>query len=341
MLLYDGHPYRMQVTHIAFDPYVPDRIIVATREGGIVASEDAGGTWSTLVGTEGLTYGTGFFFRRDNTVVASSYGRGLWEIDFRVSFRPFPYDHYCVFRNVHCIVRLRGDSGILGRLPEWAKRDVIVILNGTINGLSLSEDRIKVLTVTPGSSYRRYVGQPGLVDPVEVAIVESEEGAGFDERTECKAALAAGELITGVILTDGVVAGILSGPREMGPVPDEPPIIMPFPPTERPALVVRGTIPVAGTAIVAPGEHVVVTARNFNGEKSDSTAVLSLDGVVIDHVEIESDGSAATKVIAPDGLPSLGQHVVEVAQTVKGKPLVAHCTFVVAVLDEGEEDQPD
>ena len=48
LLLYDGHPTRLQVTRISFDPYNADRIYVGTRDAGVILSTDGGKTWSTI-----------------------------------------------------------------------------------------------------------------------------------------------------------------------------------------------------------------------------------------------------------------------------------------------------
>lgn len=79
LLIYKG-PYFMQVTHIGFDPYDDNRIMVGTRDAGIMASYDAGETWEKILGSERVLYCTGFFFLPDSTVVVCTYGRGLWRI---------------------------------------------------------------------------------------------------------------------------------------------------------------------------------------------------------------------------------------------------------------------
>ena len=47
-LLMYKHPYHMQVTHIGFDPYDENRILVGTRDAGIMQSVDRGETWSKI-----------------------------------------------------------------------------------------------------------------------------------------------------------------------------------------------------------------------------------------------------------------------------------------------------
>ena len=76
--LYDGGPYSMGITEIAFDPYRPGRILVGTRETGIVCTNDNGRTWGTIPRSQRALYVTGFQFRPDGSVMVSTYGRGLW-----------------------------------------------------------------------------------------------------------------------------------------------------------------------------------------------------------------------------------------------------------------------
>jgi hypothetical protein len=70
----------MQVTHISFDPYRDDQILVGTRDAGVICSNDGGNTWGRIRGSERILYVTGFQFQPDGTTIMSSYGRGLWKL---------------------------------------------------------------------------------------------------------------------------------------------------------------------------------------------------------------------------------------------------------------------
>ncbi len=78
------HPYHMQVTHISFDPYDENRILVGTRDAGIMQSVDRGETWSKIEGSERALYITGFFFQPNSDVIVSTYGRGLFRLSWAV-----------------------------------------------------------------------------------------------------------------------------------------------------------------------------------------------------------------------------------------------------------------
>jgi hypothetical protein len=68
----------MEVSEIAFDPYQKGRVLVGTRDAGIVCSANGGKTWRTILDSPEINYITGFHFRPDGAVYISSYGHGLW-----------------------------------------------------------------------------------------------------------------------------------------------------------------------------------------------------------------------------------------------------------------------
>lgn len=66
---------------IAFDPNNGNHILVGTEQGGILASLNGGQTWVKLPGSEQIPAITSFFFDEvQNTILVSSYGRGLWKL---------------------------------------------------------------------------------------------------------------------------------------------------------------------------------------------------------------------------------------------------------------------
>jgi hypothetical protein len=74
----DLDDYHMQVTKIAFDPYHDGRILVGTRDAGIICTTDDGKTWRTITNSERISYVTGFHFYPDGAVHIGSWGHGLW-----------------------------------------------------------------------------------------------------------------------------------------------------------------------------------------------------------------------------------------------------------------------
>ncbi len=79
--MYDFDDYHMQVTDIAFDPYKEGRVLVGTRDAGVICTMDAGKTWRTITNSERIKYVTGFHFYPNGAVHIGSWGSGLWYLD--------------------------------------------------------------------------------------------------------------------------------------------------------------------------------------------------------------------------------------------------------------------
>jgi len=78
LTMYDASDYRMQVTKIAFDPYKEGRILVGTRDAGVICTTDDGKTWRTIKNSERINYVTGFHFYPNGAVHIASWGHGIW-----------------------------------------------------------------------------------------------------------------------------------------------------------------------------------------------------------------------------------------------------------------------
>jgi uncharacterized repeat protein (TIGR01451 family) len=70
-----------QAHAIYFDPTNGNRIFVGTESNGIIVSLDGGQTWTKMPGSEQVIAITSFFVdEARNTILVSSYGRGLWKL---------------------------------------------------------------------------------------------------------------------------------------------------------------------------------------------------------------------------------------------------------------------
>ncbi|HYE27747.1 MAG TPA: hypothetical protein VEA61_05885 [Allosphingosinicella sp.] len=79
--MYDLDGYHMQVTKIAFDPYRRGRILVGTRDAGVICTTDNGKTWRTITNSGRISYVTGFHFYPNGAAHIASWGHGLWYLD--------------------------------------------------------------------------------------------------------------------------------------------------------------------------------------------------------------------------------------------------------------------
>jgi photosystem II stability/assembly factor-like uncharacterized protein len=76
-----------QISTYGFDPYCRGHILAGTQQAGIMTSYDSGSTWGRMAGTEVIPYVSSFFFTKSGEVIASSYGRGLWKVNYACSRR--------------------------------------------------------------------------------------------------------------------------------------------------------------------------------------------------------------------------------------------------------------
>jgi hypothetical protein len=368
LLLYED-PFRMQVTHISYDPYHPNRILVGTRDAGIILSEDGGGTWSTVPDSEDILYITNFFFMRNNIVLASSYGRGLWKIDFNTYTDPFPHEVYCW---KDCSKRYPSDPETLKDPVDWSDKDVTVFLNGRINGLVLSDIEIKRITVTPGTVFKRYIGK--TKDYQELNIVESEEGEGFNKLKGCLAAVQNDEIIKGVIQKENKIQGIISGKQEFKEVENKVEGIGIIPGKQEfkegenkqddkskgekskvdskvPYIFITTSVPVAGLPVLGSDRviHVSGTGFKFDPKSRKNHVIVKIDGQVINKTaKLAQDGSIKLQQKIQEGL-DYGKHTIDIIQQIqkiqkKKKKIVnitASSTFVKAALDDFEEEMEE
>jgi hypothetical protein len=84
--------FGLQAHAIAFDPANSNRILVGTEANGIIASLDGGQTWGPMFQSNQVPGITSFFFDEvQNTILVSSYGRGLWKLSIVPSATAITY----------------------------------------------------------------------------------------------------------------------------------------------------------------------------------------------------------------------------------------------------------
>lgn len=326
LLLYDDHPYRLQVTEIAFSPYERNLIMVGTRDAGVIYSDDRGNTWHTIPDSEAMRYVTGFFFTPNGPVYVSTYGRGLWKIDMWSRWQEFPIIRICGFNYAECIVRLRPDPSrnVIKDFP-WKEHSVLVVFGGRVNGLVRSVDQVKSITVTPNSSYRLYTVDKHLVPQV----TESKEGAGFQDDAAAEYALKNQEVITAVIFKGSQPVGYLTGKKEL--TVDQAPmtpeagkeVSADKPGSGLPYLSITTSSPI-GPGMVQTGGVVQLLATGFI--QAVPVEVL-LDGRTLAQATVEKDGRL-TYTLKVDEKLSMGQHRVEVVQKTQQGERKAIATFI-------------
>ncbi len=334
-LLLHEDAYRMQVTHIAFDPYFPDRILVGTRDAGVILSENRGLTWRSIAETDRIAYITGFFFRRNGPVVVSSYGNGLWEIDLRLRLLPFPEIFYC---RTPCNIRFPPDPRRRFEV-DWRTRTVLFVVGGRINGVVMSGSEIESVTVSPGSRVLQYT--PGGVESqVRLPIREAKKGAGFKGLKRALGCPFRREVLTGLVFEEGRFTGLISTRgevKEEAPVRSQVPVQVPAAP-EAPYLLLSTDLAMSGLPVLAGNGVLYVLGRGFRAAPELS---LEIDGKPVEgEMQLDQEGTLRMKLVVPEGL-HYGEHTLEIIETTPEGERVARGRFVKAVIDDFKRQPPE
>jgi hypothetical protein len=350
LLLYDQDASHLQVTQISFDPYNVNRILVGTRDSGIILSEDRGRSWTTITGTEVIPYITGFFVSGIDTIVVSSYGRGLWKLRSRLYF---PFELYCLG---DCTIRFVFDPDPIEQPINWSDYEVVVFLNGGVNGLELSQRNIKSITITPGTNFLRYPGNS--VNEIRLNINTSQKGQGFNGLKGPLAAIQNGEIIKALILKDDEIFGIISGKQQftnskrnnrdgdnqrdnLEEEDDARTSVDDFKPDfDTPYIFLSSDIPMSGKVILGSKGIIHIFARGFKTDDTSSHNINIIvdEKIVSQNLQIDKNGTINSPLKLPDELER-GEHTIKLVQKIDDNEIAATSTFVKANLDDFDEEQ--
>jgi photosystem II stability/assembly factor-like uncharacterized protein len=303
------------VTAVSFSPQDPNLVLIGTSEGGIFVSNNNGGTWKKIDGTDQATYITSFFWESANSVHLSTYGRGLWKLRNRRIALPSAFDELC---GTACDV-VSNDSSP-GRPPFSG---AVLVYEGTVLGARTSGSQLKEVFVTPGSSV---VFTGDLNDPqwdIDITEAESVDPTGLESLPKPPK----GWIAKGLVFTDGdKLTGTVFGDSEMTLVP---PVSLETyggsteSPTKGKPYINLTSTDSNGITTVYPNGAFELAATDFLPE---STYEVFIDGQTT-KVAVTADrtGSFATKLSAPE---TFGYHLVEI-RAAGGKTAVDSSLFLV------------
>jgi hypothetical protein len=333
LLMYDDEGH-MQVTHIEFDPFNSSRVLVGTRDAGIMVSGQRAGSWRKILFSERALYVTGFAFRSSAwPVYASTYGRGLWRISLFVLNQPFHFDLCALIR---CqLWPLHFDTVSTPTVPPtiyWSQHGVASFTGGHVNGIVLSGGAVKSVSVTPGTDLRQY--NPIDKQAPEFSVVESDKGFGFAGLEGPLAATEKKAIVNAIVFEAGKPVAIIAGdadlpkPKEEGETAVSAAVKSERPtPSKRPYLILSTDGPSTGYVILAPNNILHVSARGFSGA---NTPRILIDGRDVDaRPKVADDGRFVGDVKVASQL-LFGTHRIEVVQG----SLRAAATFVKAPFDD-------
>jgi hypothetical protein len=319
------------VSAISFFPEDPTLVILGTVENGLFFSKDRGATWDHIYNSEHITNVVSLYWRSANSVIVGSWGRGLFEVTIRYTLLRDLLDSVC-----RDCVFTAADSGsasiptsqfvpaaaVLN--PKQPKFDeAVLVLEGSINGVDVSQGRLKKLSVTIGGSEYRFGGPNSRFEFV------TEEHTGFLGYKGLPAAdqlRNRGNVIKGLTFINGHVSQVIYG-DEPTPMPASVklgPVRLPKatdPHLTDPYLRIFGPDMILDT--IAGGEEFNLQGFLF---KSNSIVELRVDGRVQRQLSTDVNGRFAIQLVAP---AHLGPHEIVARQSIGSRTLQAAIWFSV------------
>jgi hypothetical protein len=327
-LLWDGDEYHMQVTFLGFDPYRAGRLWVGTRDNGVFHHETSGDF--AFDGTHAIKYVTAVTTTPGPVSYISSYGRGLWKLDETIDLH-LPILNICAINPILCLIRVPGDPAEhRWDRREWVERDAALLVGGRIVGIDDANGPIASVEVTPGA----YFVRPNAPDkPLPFKVVQTEKPRGFSGNKAALMAMQKNEVITGLVLNGAKLDSIVTMPRPITKADVTRAAAPPKPlPQRQPRLLVSSPGRGTGMPIVKrSGGELAVYGLNFDVDPDGGLAIVLVDGVAIDKLQLTPKGEAGGTI----KLPALatGKHVIEVRPK-RGRAAVAE--FAVAA---GEDER--
>lgn len=202
---YDGMP-NIQITHINWDPYHINRILVGTRDCGVILSEDGGNTWRRIRNSPNMLFPTGFVFQPDNIAYVSTYGRGIWKIDFNV-FVSSPTEYYACRACTIFDMSLAQIS-----VADFSSYTVIEVRGGQITGTGFSNNKKPELYISEKAFYKIRIPEKSD-DNMLPSIIRGEKlpNSSFAKLKEaCKDCA-----VTGILMKGNQIAGYIVHKEEM------------------------------------------------------------------------------------------------------------------------------
>jgi hypothetical protein len=270
---YNGIP-NIQVSHISWDPYHTNRIVVGTRENGVIFSENGGVTWRRIRDSPNMIFLTGFAFRPDNICYASTYGRGLWKIDFNVFVVSPREGDWCM----SCMVFNR--NFLPSNFRDVSDATIITVHGGQITGVSGGADKKIQVQLSEKAAYKMWVPEKEIIDNVP-EMIKSKEKQIVNKKMLALKLVCRECIITGLIVKQNEVAGYIVNKGELPFDNDEAVLMIDYPenPKEwanekeegsnsdndnnQPVLTIAGKMNINGMPVVYSHDILTLTITNI------------------------------------------------------------------------------
>jgi photosystem II stability/assembly factor-like uncharacterized protein len=326
-----GKEFYPNISAISFSPQNPRYVLAGTLEGGIYFSINNGRHWERIPGSEVVTNITSFYWRGENDVIISSYGRGLWRLGGQVIDPSFTFEILCI---APCFER----SIVLDKQKPDPKT-ALLLYGGRVLGAKTTAGVLSEVFVTPGSSVM-FTGT-SRQQTQKLKVTETDKTVGFGSFQSLSfQPPKSGWIIKGLVFDNdyrlkGVVFGdkpmVMPQPRS----PQEPNLKAPtkFPPADKPYLQIF-TKRFHGGPTATPDEIIQITGTNF---APNAVLLVVIDGQPpSDKIQADSKGAFKAEIRAPH---AMGMHRLEIRGG-QGEKTLDGSMLLVTHLDQFEGPNP-
>ena len=311
-----------QASAISFSPDDPNMVAIGTWQAGMFVSADRGGTWYKIPDTDPITRVTSIEWRSANDAIVSTYGRGLWRIQWK-RMRPLvDLEKLC---KAPCIILPIPPV----EQPIEQLNQGVLVFGGPVQGARVSRGILKELFVLPGTSVI-FFGDAR--ERAAVKVTESRKRVGFagiglpkaPERSQLVGlTLGARGTLIGAAFSERTLA--MYEPSELERNPGRLVGLQTSPTAGKPYLTL--TFPGGSAAnAVAPEGPIRISARSF---PPGALIQIAIDHKPAERVKVGDRGEFAVTIRAPQ---EFGLHTVTARDAATGT-VIDGANFIVNAED--------
>ncbi len=267
------------VSAISFFPENAEMAILGTMNNGLFFSSDRGRTWKRIPGTEGIPSINDFHWRSANTVLVSSGGRGLWEVQI-------------TYRIPRAFLRLLcRDCELLSVAKGPAFDSAILSMGGQVNDAATGQAASAQISLTPGSTW---LWLDNSQSSPSFKVHEENKPGNFSAIPQAAALVQKGFVIRGFTFSKGKVSDILYAKTELEVPPAPFRRLHKLPGTRTIGLFGKPYVTLHGDEMrgysIPSGKPMTVRGQNFNTD--GSLVTISVDNNVISKgTKVDPDGT--------------------------------------------------
>jgi hypothetical protein len=315
-----------QITSFGFDEACLGHIMVGTQQAGIFQSYDSGASWAKVDGSEILPHVSAFFFHKQGQAVVSTYGRGLWTVDYDCHVIPRPP----VIVDAEPLIFWKGGYIPISQIhnPDACPVCTWVLLDpGIIEDYSVQEQTNEIQEVRISGGNLKEFNWSGAEVPVTFRVSTGQELGAFGGDKQLVERLRGGKLqARGLLVEKNILKGAIlaSHPMTVQQIPQKS--------EDRTPRIEVKTSAAANPGIpVGSAPQILIHGRNFD---SASSVEVLLDGRPLKLEQktmlVNKAGEFTTSLHVP---LNVGGHTILVRQKTNHGVIQDAYTFNVTVQD--------